>query len=78
MSSGLHALSDFSYDNKIYLSIYNYPIPSGIWVRELDTQSQGYKTAFILPSTYGTSFAFIALMKMQRDIKGLHIVSREF
>ena len=29
MSSGLHALRDFSYDNEIYLSIYLRPAAAG-------------------------------------------------
>ena len=50
----------------------------GTRVFGLDTSGQMYKTTFILPSTtYETNFAFI-VMKMQSDIKGLHIVSSEF
>ena len=65
----------------IYIDWSFQPLFRALIVLELDTSGQGYKTAFILPSTnicMQQVLLSLQVMKMQRDIKGLHIVSSEF
>ena len=50
-------------------------------VLELDTPSQGYKTIYFYFTFYQCMeqvLLSLQVMKMQWDIKGLHIVSNEF